>query len=211
MLLGKIETMEKEVDLIDSHKLKEKLGTIDENLLRITSYLHERGVMDEKPGTVDGLPYGSYGVDVIEYYYELTGDVYNNLRNTPLGYPYNGEFSSGYGYRTNPFGGAGGEFHSGIDFKGDVGDIVTASADGWVKSADWYGGYGIAVVIQHKFGFSTIYGHLSATGVHAGQYVKTGDVIGYIGSTGRSTGPHLHYEIRKDGTDISPSRFLSIN
>jgi murein DD-endopeptidase MepM/ murein hydrolase activator NlpD len=211
MLLGKIETMQKETEAIETYKLKEKLNTIDRSLSDINDYLLERGVKDNSRSTANLIPFGDYNVDIIDYYCNYVGDVYNTLRSVPLGYPYYGELSSGYGYRTNPFGGASGEFHPGIDFKGERGDEITACADGYVKSADWYGGYGNAVVIEHGFGLSTLYGHMSRTNVQAGQFVKAGDVIGYMGSTGRSTGNHVHYEIRKDGSDISPSEFLSLN
>lgn len=211
VLLGKIESMQKETEVIETNKLNEKLNLIDRNLLGINHYLLERGVKDNTNKNSNFTPYGDYNVEIINYYYNYTNDVYNTLRNVPLGAPYNGEQSSGYGYRTNPFGGAGGEFHTGVDFKGEVGDEIMASADGYVKSADWYGGYGNAVVIDHGFGLSTIYGHLSRTNVTAGQFVRAGDVIGYLGSTGRSTGPHVHYEIRKDGSDVNPSEFLTIN
>lgn len=99
------------------------------------------------------------------------------------------------------------KFHNGIDLKGETGDEIRASGDGYVRSADWYGGYGKAIVIDHGFGLSTIYGHLSRINVTAGQFITAGEVIGYLGSTGRSTGPHIHYEIRKDGADIDPLNF----
>lgn len=210
VLLGKLETMRKQTEAVETNKLNEKLNLIDRNLSGITHYLYERGIKDNTKNA-SFIPYGDYNVGIINYYYNYTSEMYNTLRTVPLGYPYNGEQSSGYGYRTNPFGGACGEFHPGIDFKGEFGDEVRASADGFVRSADWYGGYGNAVVIEHECGLTSLYGHLSRTNVIAGQFVKAGDVIGYLGSTGRSTGPHLHYEIRKDGSDINPSEFLSIN
>ncbi|MGH2574426.1 MAG: M23 family metallopeptidase [Ignavibacteria bacterium] len=210
-LLGKIDVIQKQTEIIDNNKLNEKFKSIDEDLSDIKKYLGERGVKNNSSDDFNITPYSDYGVNIINYYHIYTKEIYETIRNVPLGYPYGGELSSGYGYRTNPFGGAGGEFHSGLDFKGDVGDRVTATGDGFIKSANWYGGYGLAVVIEHKFGYSTIYGHLSSVNVSDGQFVKAGDVIGFLGSTGRSTGPHLHYEIRKDGIDISPSEFLLIN
>jgi murein DD-endopeptidase MepM/ murein hydrolase activator NlpD len=210
-LLGKIENMQKETDIIETNKLNEKLSTIDRNLSDITSYLRERGINENSRNSSNFIPYGDYNIGIINYYSDYTGDLYNMIRTIPLGYPYHGEQSSGYGHRTNPLGGSGGEFHSGIDIKGDCGDEIRTSGDGYVRSADWYGGYGRAVVIDHGFGLSAVYGHMSRLNVTAGQFVKAGDVIGYLGSTGRSTGPHLHYEIRKDGSDINPSQFLSIN
>ena len=129
----------------------------------------------------------------------------------PLGLPHEGNISSEYGFRKNPFGGYKGEFHPGIDVKGEMGDNVYATADGIVLRNDWYSGYGNAVVLDHGFGLTTLYGHLTRVNVVPGQRVKAGDIIGFLGSTGRSTGPHVHYEIRKNGDDIDPNPFVSIN
>ena len=92
--------------------------------------------------------------------------------------------------------------------RGDTGDPVRATAAGTVEVAGWNGGYGKMVEIDHGNGFSTRYGHLSEVEVKAGQTVRTGQVIGKIGSTGRSTGPHLHYETRVDGDAVDPQKFL---
>jgi len=91
---------------------------------------------------------------------------------------------------------------------GETGDPVRATANGTVTIAGWQGGYGKMVDIDHGNGFSTRYGHLSSMDVEVGKTVKTGQVIGEVGSTGRSTGPHLHYETRIDGEAIDPQRFL---
>jgi murein DD-endopeptidase MepM/ murein hydrolase activator NlpD len=131
--------------------------------------------------------------------------------NIPLGYPFFGEMRSDYGYRPNPFGGRGSEFHKGIDWKGNVGDTVRCTGDGEIVNADWDKGYGKCVTIKHTNGIECLYGHLSEFNVTSGQKVKAGDVIGFIGSTGRSTGPHLHYEIRVNGIDINPHYFLTLN
>jgi len=128
-----------------------------------------------------------------------------------MGIPHNGRFSSMYGYRRNPFGGYSGEFHPGLDIKGVLGDPIFATADGFVNRCDWYGGYGNAVVLNHSFGYQTLYGHMSRINVLQGEEVKAGDLIGYMGSTGRSTGVHVHYEIRKDGIDIDPFPYIKLN
>jgi len=208
-LLAKLETMQKETEVINSLHLRDKLDMIDRNLARVNSYLRERGVFDGVKSAF--IPYGNYNIELIDYYHKYTDEVYRTLRSTPLGYPYEGEKSSDYGYRRNPFGGAGGEFHSGVDFKGEYGDPIFATADGYVRSSDWYGGYGNAVVIEHTGGLTSLYGHLSKVNVNTGQFVKAGEIIGFLGSTGRSTGPHIHYEIRKNEEDIDPSEFFSIN
>jgi murein DD-endopeptidase MepM/ murein hydrolase activator NlpD len=98
--------------------------------------------------------------------------------------------------------------HTGIDFRGSIGEPIHATASGAVASAGWSGGYGKMVEIDHGNGLSTRYGHLSEIDVSVGQQVKIGQVIGRLGSTGRSTGPHLHYETRIDGDAVDPQKFL---
>lgn len=117
------------------------------------------------------------------------------------------ETTSGFGYRTDPFLGRP-AMHTGLDFRGSTGDPVRATAAGKVVTAGWNGGYGRLVEIEHNDKLSTRYGHLSHISVKVGDYVKIGQVVGEIGSTGRSTGPHLHYETRIDGDAVDPQKFL---
>ena len=117
------------------------------------------------------------------------------------------EFTSGFGVRSDPFLGRP-AMHTGLDFRAQTGDPVRATANGKVASAGWAGGYGRMVQIDHGNGLSTRYGHLSEIGVKVGDTIKIGQVIGQVGSTGRSTGPHLHYETRIDGEAVDPQRFL---
>jgi murein DD-endopeptidase MepM/ murein hydrolase activator NlpD len=117
------------------------------------------------------------------------------------------EFTSGFGVRSDPFLGRP-AMHTGLDFRAATGDPVRATANGKVVSSGWQGGYGRMVEIDHGNGLSTRYGHLSAINVKVGEYVKIGQVIGEVGSTGRSTGPHLHYETRIDGDAVDPQKFL---
>jgi murein DD-endopeptidase MepM/ murein hydrolase activator NlpD len=117
------------------------------------------------------------------------------------------EFTSGFGIRTDPFLGRP-AMHTGLDFRASMGDPVRATANGKVASAGWAGGYGRMVEIDHGNGLSTRYGHLSEIGVKVGDTIKIGQVIGQVGSTGRSTGPHLHYETRIDGEAVDPQKFL---
>ncbi|KQW23179.1 hypothetical protein ASC80_07745 [Afipia sp. Root123D2] len=117
------------------------------------------------------------------------------------------EFTSGFGVRSDPFLGRP-AMHTGLDFRAAKGDPVRVTANGKVVSAGWAGGYGRMVEVDHGNGLSTRYGHLSEIGVKVGQAVKIGDVIGEVGSTGRSTGPHLHYETRIDGVAVDPQKFL---
>ncbi len=119
-----------------------------------------------------------------------------------------GKINNEFGYRSNPFGGGATEFHSGMDIGGDTGDLVSTPAAGVVVEASWQGGYGNMVEINHGNGLSTRYGHLSRIGVQAGDRVQRGQPLGLVGSTGRSTGPHLHYELRLNERPINPRRFL---
>ncbi|PTV97108.1 murein DD-endopeptidase MepM/ murein hydrolase activator NlpD [Rhodobacter aestuarii] len=113
------------------------------------------------------------------------------------------------GYRfTSPFGYRWGRLHAGIDLAGPVGMDVHAPADGVVTEAGWENGYGNVIKLRHQFGVSTVYGHLSKIRVKVGQKVSRGEVIGDTGNTGRSTGPHLHYEIRVGGAPINPMTFI---
>ena len=98
--------------------------------------------------------------------------------------------------------------HTGLDFRGDTGDPVRATANGTVTVAGWNGGYGKMVEVDHGNGLATRYGHLSAIEAQVGQTVKIGQIVGRVGSTGRSTGPHLHYETRVDGEAVDPQKFL---
>ncbi|WP_374531388.1 M23 family metallopeptidase [Novosphingobium sp.] len=115
--------------------------------------------------------------------------------------------TSGYGMRTHPILG-GRRQHKGIDLAQPVGTPVYATADGYISRADWFSSYGLFISIEHGAQIETRYGHLSRLNVAAGQYVHKGDVIGYVGTTGRSTGPHLHYEVRIAGTAVNPIPYL---
>ncbi len=116
-------------------------------------------------------------------------------------WPANGEFSSPFGYRW-------GRLHAGIDIANDVGTPVRAAMAGRVTYTGWYSGYGYTVMIKHGQGYETLYGHLSDYVVENGQYVNTGQVIAYMGSTGNSTGPHLHFEVHINGEPVNPVNVL---
>jgi len=121
-----------------------------------------------------------------------------------------GLMSSGFGYRADPFTGAG-AMHAGLDFKGPIGTPILAAADGRVTFAGWQGGYGNTIEITHANGLVTRYAHLSGFTVPFGREVKRGVQIGRMGSTGRSTGSHLHFEVRINGAAINPKKFLEAN
>jgi murein DD-endopeptidase MepM/ murein hydrolase activator NlpD len=119
-------------------------------------------------------------------------------------WPVTGTITSPFGWRSNPFGGAP-DFHPGLDIAAPTGTTVTAAAGGTVIMAQWYGGYGNYISIDHGGGYSTGYGHLSAIYVANGQTVSRGQAIGAVGSTGASTGPHLHFEVRINGKAVDPA------
>jgi murein DD-endopeptidase MepM/ murein hydrolase activator NlpD len=127
---------------------------------------------------------------------------------TPSIWPATGWLSSTFGDRPDPFNGEQ-NFHPGIDISADRGTPVHAPADGSVESASYSGNYGNLIVLDHGFGIQTRFGHLSRFATRAGQTVKRGDLIGYVGSTGRSTSPHLHYEVTLNGRLINPLRLLT--
>ena len=134
-----------------------------------------------------------------------------NYRNevTPNLWPLDGGYiSSDFGSRSNPFDGYSSDYHPGIDIAENYGAPVYASASGYVQRAGWYGGYGKYIKISHDYGYATAYGHLSSIEISAGDYVSKGQIIGYVGSTGYSTGPHLHFEVLLYGEQVNPRRLI---
>jgi murein DD-endopeptidase MepM/ murein hydrolase activator NlpD len=138
---------------------------------------------------------------------QLNADILR-LASIPSGLPVNGYLTDGFGIRHNPFGGEGREFHNGIDVAVEFGTSVSTTADGLVVWAAPFAGYGNLVVVYHSNGITTRYGHLSKITVESGQRVKRGDQIGHAGSTGRSTGPHVHYEIRQNDQPIDALQYV---
>ena len=130
---------------------------------------------------------------------------------TPTVWPVDGKLEAGFGGRRNPFGGGGYEFHSGQDIEAAWGAPVVAGASGKVTFVGWQNGYGQLVVVDHGGGLTTRYGHLSQIDVELGQTVNRAQLLGKIGSTGRSTGPHLHYEVRINDQAVNPRQYLLLN
>ena len=125
----------------------------------------------------------------------------------PTLWPVEGRVTSSFGERIDPFNGEG-AFHSGVDISSPYGHAIIAPADGVVTFADFMSGYGRLVMIDHGHGISTRYGHMSAFNVAVGQSIHRGDIIGYVGASGRVTSPHLHYEVRINNTPVNPYKYL---
>lgn len=130
---------------------------------------------------------------------------------TPTVWPVDGTLEGGFGGRRNPFGGGGYEFHSGQDIEATWGDPVVAGASGRVSFVGWQNGYGQLVVVDHGGGLTTRYGHLSHIDVELNQTVSRAQLLGKVGSTGRSTGPHLHYEVRINDQPVNPLPYLLLS
>ncbi|HKG06032.1 MAG TPA: M23 family metallopeptidase [Pedobacter sp.] len=201
----------KESAAIDTSALKKYYQSIDKKLFTINKYLKARGIRQIIPNVG-----GEQSTEILSA--QETGEFYDThldkmidyVAFTPMGYPHLGVITSGYGHRENPFTGENVETHKGLDIRGQYGEIVKSTASGRVTMAGRRGGYGNCIVISHGNGFETYYGHLSKILIKVGQQVKAGDKIGKIGSTGRSTGPHLHYEVHRYGKIINPRSFLTL-
>jgi murein DD-endopeptidase MepM/ murein hydrolase activator NlpD len=136
----------------------------------------------------------------------FTGD-WMELADAPSLWPLEGRVGSGFGERQDPINGEG-AFHSGIDIDAPIGSPVRAAADGDVTTADMVAGYGREIMLDHGHEVLTLYGHLSALAVVVGQHVIRGQIIGYVGQSGRATGPHLHYEVRVHKVAVNPHKYL---
>lgn len=131
----------------------------------------------------------------------------DQLATKPSIWPVYGEVTSGFGWRISPWG-IGSEFHQGMDIANGMGTPIVATADGKVVRSEWSEGYGNVVQIDHGNGVATVYGHNSSIIIKAGQSVKKGQIISYLGNTGKSTGPHVHYEVRVNDTAVDPLSFM---
>lgn len=177
------------------------------------------GVVHEAPSTPGAggpaLPMDAQALEVLE---AKMSRLEQNMRDyeallrergyTPSIWPVSGRLESGFGGRRNPFGGSSYEFHSGQDIDAPIGAPVVAGASGKVVFAGWQNGYGQLVVVDHGGGLTTRYGHLSHIDVVEGQVLSRAEFLGRVGSTGRSTGPHLHYEVRINDEPVNPLQYL---
>lgn len=132
----------------------------------------------------------------------------DTLASMPTIWPTNGFISSAFGSRSSPFGGGRVQFHKGIDISARSGTPIVATAEGTVQQAGRDGAYGISVEINHGSGIMTKYAHMQRLVVEHNEWVRRGQVIGYVGMTGRATGPHLHYEVRLNGVPVNPMRYM---
>jgi murein DD-endopeptidase MepM/ murein hydrolase activator NlpD len=185
-----------------SRKLAEKSGVVDENI--------------SMPGTGGpALPLDEMGLATlaakmrrIEEDISAYEAILRQRGYTPTLWPVQGTLEGGFGGRRNPFSGVGYEFHSGQDIEADWGAPVVSGAAGRVSFIGWQNGYGQLVVVDHGGGLTTKYGHLSHIDVQLDQTVDRGQLLGKVGSTGRSTGPHLHYEVRINDQPVNPLPYL---
>jgi murein DD-endopeptidase MepM/ murein hydrolase activator NlpD len=203
----------------DKQNLLEKTaGRLDERSRMIESLMSRIGIevkvgkKKEKADASSGGPFIAASVDA-SYSEELLqrSDKYiKTIRQMPLGLPMKGRVTSGFGRRSDPFNHRP-AFHGGIDFKGSIGDKVMATADGVVKETGFdRNGFGNYVILNHGNGYETLFGHLSKISVQQGGVVGRGDIVGLMGNSGRSTGPHLHYEVHWQGKAVDPKKYLSV-
>jgi murein DD-endopeptidase MepM/ murein hydrolase activator NlpD len=188
---------------------RSKMKSIENKLLEMQTMLDKKGIKKNLAIGGEFILADRLSISYIDYLQKDIDELFNTMKDLPVGTPLQGKINSGFGYRKDPFNSRIG-FHSGVDIDAKYGDPVVATADALVEKAGWEGSYGKTVELQHEDGFETIYGHLSKICVKEGEKVKVGEEIGKAGSTGRSTGTHLHYEVIKDGKRVNPSNFLSL-
>lgn len=200
---------ETEKDILEA---KRSFNKIDSTLEIINKKMKNRGLKTIALANAGGpTEVDEENIDLLsEYYEEALKDLDNKLSNIPIGIPHTGKITSKFGYRANPFTNRGREMHSGVDLKGSTGDPIRVTAAGTVTFAGYEGEYGNVVKVKHKNGYETRYAHLSKTKVKKGEQVDVGNTIGLLGSTGRSTGPHLHYEILKNDKKINPEKYFKL-
>ena len=209
----KLHSMRTLISQVDTSAVRKKFTKIDNELTTINDFLKARGIKssikEAKGGEMDNDIIST--AEISNFYESYLNRIIYDISYTPLGLPYPGSLTSTFGHRENPFGGNAVETHKGLDISGPMGAAVKAMAKGEVAFAGLKGGFGNCIILKHGNGFETLYGHLSKILVHAGEQIDIGRQIGNIGSTGRSTGPHLHYEVHHNGQQINPENFLTLN
>lgn len=183
--------------------------------LSTTAYAQPNAINYSRPGDIDSPSTGGPAsndtnpLDESSIEKQLQAlQVSGDMSRVPAIWAHSGKINNEFGFRRNPFGGRTYEFHAGMDIDGQRGDLVVAPAVGTVTKAGWQGGYGNMVEVDHGNGLISRYGHLSKIEVEVGTTLQRGQLMGFVGSTGRSTGPHLHYELRFNDKPINPRRFL---
>ncbi len=199
---------------IEMKKTMTSLKNAENEFRKLFSFKTRERVLEH----IDTSDNGSIDMETLKQEIKLTMESVGEIKDylsqerdiyvaTPKGWPVAGRVSSPYGYREHPTTGAR-DFHSGMDIATGPGTPVKATADGIVSFAGWSGGSGNLVALEHGLGFSTYYAHNRSVVVKVGQKVKRGDILSYVGSTGNSTGPHVHYEIWKAGKALNPLTFI---
>jgi murein DD-endopeptidase MepM/ murein hydrolase activator NlpD len=206
---------ENERQRIELEKLNNRVEKVEDTSRKLAE---KSGVVDQGPIAGSGgpaLPLDEMGLaTVIAKMGRLEEDmkayeaVLRERGYTPTIWPVNGKLEGGFGGRRNPFGGSGYEFHSGQDIEADWGAPIVSGASGRVTFTGWQNGYGQLVEVDHGGGLTTRYAHLSHIDVQLDQVVERGQLLGKVGSTGRSTGPHVHYEVRINDQPVNPLPYL---
>jgi len=187
------------------------ISRLDERAKVIETVINQLGVkvkVEEDPGHSGG-PYIALDDTYFNKLISDTDRYLTALQKMPLGRPINTKISSRFGRRTDPLNKKRG-FHAGVDFKGDTGDKIRTTGNALVKKSAYNKRLGYYIVLSHGNGYETIYAHLSKRLVKKGDRVKRGQTIGMVGNTGRSTGSHLHYEVRRYGKAINPMKYLQV-
>ncbi|HEX8746134.1 MAG TPA: peptidoglycan DD-metalloendopeptidase family protein [Pyrinomonadaceae bacterium] len=203
------------------NNLNQRIEAVEDNARRLVelSGANSENRTPENRGTggpevlldsLPGLVAVEYKTDYLERELKSYEEVLKRRATVPSIWPVAGELTDGFGGRRNPFGGLGSEFHTGQDISALSGTPVMAAAQGTVIFAGWQNGYGQIVIIDHGNGLTTRYGHLSGIDVELGQLLARGQQLGRVGSTGRSTGPHLHYEVRINDEPVNPCQYLPL-
>ncbi|WP_300597075.1 M23 family metallopeptidase [Niabella sp.] len=209
---SRLEQVHRIQEAVNVDKVKATFKSIDQRMQQINQLLTDRGLSKLVVKNAGGpANFDMTDIDAVASFYDTElVKAEEVIRHTPIGRPHFGEQTSGFGHRYNPFGTGSVEGHTGLDFSGETGETVKTTADGIVVFAGVKGGYGNCVIVQHQHGFQTLYGHLSKINVKQQQQIRSGDKIGEVGSTGRSTGPHLHYEILINGVRTDPSPYTKL-
>jgi murein DD-endopeptidase MepM/ murein hydrolase activator NlpD len=196
-----------------SQQLSRQYDFITRQITEVNKLLVSKGIQKPNQKNADVIPTISSPFDMGDnrQFEEYIEEFKQEIANTPVGSPLEGTITSSFGFRSNPFGGGGGESHKGLDISAPYGRPVKCTAEGKVVFAGYRGDYGNLVIISHGEEYQTYYGHLSQILVKEGQEVKVSTFIGKVGSTGRSTGSHLHYEIIRNNKKINPKTFINLN